>query len=422
MNAAPTSLYRSPFVSTFLSHSSADSALVEAVAEQLGRRGVLAWLDKNELLEMGTLDTVLKQAVQQQATLTLFLSEASLKSEWCKDEIRWAIEAETGIDHLLPVYLGTPLTLVKGHPLLRSRFLHPDGDKVNKLGYTCRQDANEPDPDAIADKIAATVYRRSIPEPWSEVVIVLDQRGEGPRRSFPTLPSNMASLNAPVLTFRPSLGHRQRQEVLTGPDWHNMVTTMTRSLSLALGTVRGENRKVRVLGNAQAGLVWAVGRHFNRTTSADLYSYGRDDVAITNKNQDRHSPVSGGDPNKAKLIPAEAKGLATNQPTVALGVGLQERYATAVQQAVPDLPLFWLECGFIEDSEQAMQLVADMVASVERLRREYGTRELVLFWITANHVALLAAANLTTHVIPKIKFMEWDHAEGQYVHLTMPGD
>lgn len=93
-----------------------------------------------------------------------------------------------------------------------------------------------------------------------------------------------------------------------------------------------------------------------------------------------------------------------------------------VQQAIPDLPLFWLECEFIEGSEQAMQLVADMVASVERLRREYGTRELVLFWTTANHVVPLAAANLTTHVIPKLKFMEWNHAEGQYVHLPMPGD
>lgn len=331
MNAAPTSLHRPPFISTFLSHSSTDKALVEAVAQRLGRRGVLAWLDKNELLEMGTLDTLLKQAVQQQATLTLFLSEAFLKSEWCKDELKWAIEAETGIDHLLPVYLGKPLTLVTGHPLLRSRFLHPDGDKVNKLGYTCRQDSAEPDTDAIADKIAATVYRRSIPEPWSEVVIVLDQRGDGPRRGFPTLSSNVADLNEPILTFRPNLEPRKRQEILTGADWDDMVTTMTRSLSSALATVRGESRKVRVLGNAQAGLLWAVGKHFDRTTSADLYSYGRDDIAVTNKNQDRHSPLSGGDSSRAKLIPAEAKSLVTNQPIVALGVGSQNKYGTAVQ-------------------------------------------------------------------------------------------
>ena len=67
-----------------------------------------------------------------------------------------------------------------------------------------------------------------------------------------------------------------------------------------------------------------------------------------------------------------------------------------------------------------MQLVADIVASVERLRRDHGLRELVLFWATANHIALLAAANLTSHVVPTIRFMEWDHACAEYVELPMP--
>lgn len=87
---------------------------------------------------------------------------------------------------------------------------------------------------------------------------------------------------------------------------------------------------------------------------------------------------------------------------------------------MPELPLFWIESGLISDSEQAMQLVADIVASVEQLRQDYGFHEVVLFWTTANHVALLAAANLTSHVIPKIKFMEWNHIQAEYVHLPMP--
>ncbi|MGB3517669.1 MAG: TIR domain-containing protein, partial [Elainellaceae cyanobacterium] len=67
---SPTIPNQTPFVSTFLSHSSVDSELTAEVAKQLGRRGVLAWLDANELLEMGPLDEMLKRAVQQQATLT----------------------------------------------------------------------------------------------------------------------------------------------------------------------------------------------------------------------------------------------------------------------------------------------------------------------------------------------------------------
>lgn len=411
-----------PFVSTFLSHSSIDGDLAAEVAKRLGRRGVLAWLDANELLEMGSLNEMLKQAVQQQATLTIFLSEASLKSEWCNDELRWAIEAGEGYSHLLPVYLGDPLKLVRKHPLLRSRFLHADGNRVNHLGYACQQDASQPDPDAIAQKIAATAYRRSIPNNWTEAVIVLDQRGNGPRRGLPELPDNIANLQAPTLTFCPDAGSRQMRELLSGDDWDDMVNTLEESLSNALGTVRGEPRKVRVLGNAQAGLVWAVGRHFDRTTAAALYGYDRDGLSVTNQGQIRHTPLPGGNPSSAQPVNDRAREPEAELPTVALGVGSEGKYGSQVQETMPDLPLFWIESGLIEDSEQAMILVADIVASVERLRRDYGTQELVLFWTTANHVALLAAANLTTHVIPKLKFMERDHAQGRYVHLPMPGD
>jgi len=411
---------KQPFISTFLSHSSADSELVEAVAKRLGRRGVLAWLDKNELIEMGSLNVALKQAVQQQATLTIFLSEASLKSEWCRDELKWAIEAQVGTDHLLPVYLGDPLQLVRSHDLLRTRFLHRDGDRVNQLGFACQQ--NEPNPDAIAEMIAATAYRRSIPDTWSEVAIVIDQRGSGQRRGLPILPANVADSDIPTLTFRPDLGMRQMRELLTGSDWEDMAQTMSIALSTALKTIRGDTRKIRVLGNSQTGLMWLVGQHFDRTTSADLYGYGRDDIPLTNKGQVRHTSLSGGDPNAAKQINGPTLSPELYQTEVALGIGTSAKFASAVKQTVPDLPLFWLESGLISDSQQVMSLITDMVASVERLRQDYGVQQLVLFWTTANNVALLAAANLTSHVIPQIKYMEWDHDRSEYVSLSMPGD
>ena len=422
MNTATTGSRSTNIVSTFLSHSSADNELVEAVAESLGRRGVLTWLDKNELLEMGPLDIILKQAVQQQATLTIFLSEASLKSEWCKDELRWAIEAQEGTQHILPVYLGDPLQLVKSHDLLRTRFLDADESRVNQLGYACQQNPTSPDPNAIAEKIAATAYRRSIPSSWSDVVIVLDQRGNGPRRGEPDLPDNVARLNAPVLTFRPNSGLRQAREVLTGSEWEDMVNTMINALAYALGTIRGDIRKVRVLGNAQTSLVWAIGRHFDRTTTAELYGYGKRGESVNNKSQIQtsHTSLKEGNSNRAQLVGNNSEVLRNNQIEVALGIGTQEKFALAIQEAVPNLPLFWIESGFITESEQAMQLVADIVASIECLRRDYGVREVALFWTTANHIALLAGANLESHLPVKIKFMEWDHARAEYVHLPMP--
>lgn len=406
------------FVSTFLSHSSTDRVLVEAVAKQLGRRGVLAWLDKEELA-LGPLDAALKQAVQRQATMTIFLSDASLASDWCRDELRWAIEAAEGLEHLLPVYLGDPLKLVKTHDQLRTRFLHVDGDKVNQLGFFSKNNPANPDPDAVAEKIAAAAYRRSIPAAWSEIAIVLDQRGNGPRSGPPPLSANVMSLDIPALTFRPHLGPREQREVLTGADWLHMVSSLTSALSTALGTVRGDPRKVRILGEAQTGLVWAVGKHFNRTTSAELYGHDRNGLPVTNKGQVRHIPLSGGNPSCAKLVSSAASSPLAHQPEIALGVGSAARYAQLAQQAIPNMPLMWIESGFISDADQAMKLVADIVASVEHLRQAHGVREVVLFWTTANHVALLAAANLTSHVIPTVRYMEWDHVSGAYVHLPM---
>jgi TIR domain/SMODS-associated and fused to various effectors sensor domain len=406
------------FVSTFLSHSSTDKALVEAVAVRLGHRGVLAWLDKNELREMGPLDVALKNAVKQQATLTLFLSEASLKSDWCKDELKYALEAQAGYAHILPVYLGDPLSLVRGHELLRSRFLHPDGDRVNQLGYCCNQTPANPDPDAIADMIAATAYRRSIPERWSEVIIILDQRGSGSRRGLPDIPPHIESLNTPTLTFRPSLEDRQLREILIDDDWDAIANTLKKSLSLALNTVRGETRKVRVLGNAQTSLIWVVGSHFDRTNDVELYGYGRGDI-VTNKGQERYSPLPGGNAERYQSVTDSLSSTGANMAVVALGIGSRD-YVPDVQQAVQDLPLFWIESGHISSSEEAMKLVADIVASIQHLRQNHGVQELVLFWTTANNVALLTAANLTTHVIPKIKFMERDHTNARYLHLPMP--
>ena len=414
-----STLNNSSFISTFLSHASVDKPLVEAVAKELGRRGVLTWFDKNELLEMGPLDIALKRAVQQQTTLTIFLSEASLKSSWCRDELKWAIEAQEGDNHLLPIYLGDPLALVKEHDLLRSHFLHADGDKVNQLGHVCNLAA--PDPKLIADKIAATAYRRSIPSNWSEVIIYLDQRGQGIRRGSPELPENIARLQAPTFTFRPDLGSREQRDLLLGETWQDVTETMARALSTALSTTRGKTRDVRVMGNAQTSLMWAIGTQFDRTTSADLYAYGRDELSITNRGQARYTPLSGGNPDAAQPITEGLLNAKTSHAKVALGVGSKEQYASVVQAAIPELPLLWIESGVIRNSNDAMALVADLVASVDSLRQQYQVSELVLFWTTANHVAVLGAANLTSHVIPKIRFMEWNHAASEYVYQPMPG-
>ncbi|NEQ48340.1 MAG: hypothetical protein F6K00_34335 [Leptolyngbya sp. SIOISBB] len=222
-----------------------------------------------------------------------------------------------------------------------------------------------------------------------------------------------------VGTFRPDLGLRQKGETLTGPDWDDMAQTMGKALSNALGLLRQDFCKVVVLSNAQTGLAWAIGRYFDRTNNIDLFGYDRFGNVVTNQGQERFAPLPGGNPNRAKLIDGE---LSKNQPEIALGIGNMD-YMQDARQAVSALPLLWIETGKISSSQEAMELVKDIVASCRHLYREHSVREINLFWATANHVALLAAANLTAqHASPKIKYMEREHANARYVHLPMPGE
>ena len=131
-------------------------------------------------------------------------------------------------------------------------------------------------------------------------------------------------------------------------------------------------------------------------------------------------PLPGGDPAAAKPVSAAPSGALAE---MAIGVGPVQNapYASIAQQALAaTTPLLWIETGHIADSHAAMKVVADLVASTARVRTDHGAREVTLFWATANHVAPLAAANLTPHVIPAVRFMEWDHHRGAYEHLPMP--
>src|SRR5689334_14390929 len=121
------------YASTFLSHSSADKPLVELVARELGRRGVVAWLDKDELDDKfgANLSQKLIEAVKLQASVTLFVSENSLAAPWVHDELDAALQQAD--KDILPVFIGEPLVLVQAHDRLKRRWLHPGGRRVNIL-------------------------------------------------------------------------------------------------------------------------------------------------------------------------------------------------------------------------------------------------------------------------------------------------
>lgn len=404
------------YASTFLSHSSVDKPLVEVVARELGRRGIAAWLDRNELQAGTDLGKALADALRRQATVTVFLSPAALDSPWVDDELAVALkqeEAPGNSGRVIPVYLGDPLALVEPRPLLRSHWLHPDGDRVNRLGIEPRRDVDlllmARD---IANQVARAIYGMLEIADNPEIIIYVDQRGGGQRRGDPPhLPKPMRALSAPALVFRPDLGFRRPDETLYGDDWQDVRLTMEEALSEALGGARWHTpKKIRILGNAQLGFAFFLGRYFNRNTNADLFCTNLDGRTFSNQGQPRHVPLQGGNPRCETDHPdipplpehaeLEAVSLLLSMPPYVAPV---RRYLAAHPDAPP---LVWVENGIFESSQHVMNYIADVVALLTRLNNENGLSMVHLYCGLPFHVVPLLAANLL-NVVQNIIFMEY---------------
>ncbi len=403
------------YASTFLSHSSSDKPLVEAVANELGRRGIISWLDKSDLTAGQDINAALKEAIRRQATVCVFLSGESVKSEWVRDELAVALEKAKESDRIIPIYLGAPLNLVESHPLLKSRWLHPDGDRVKHLGI-CPSLGTAVSEQArtIADEVARGIYADLKISIRSEIILYLDQRGNGDRHGEPDgIPENVAALDAHALVFRPMLGRRHQDEVLYGAAWKDVWSDIESSLASAIGTIRGPDiKKIRILGNAQLGLPFFLGCHFNRNTSAHLYCYNMDGSVFSNREQARCAPLKGGDANCETAHP-EITAVPPDDEQEAISLLLvTENYVPPVidylhaNSATYPKYSYLVEHDRFTSSEQVMSYIADIVALLLRLKREHRVCTIYLFCALPFHVLPLLGANLL-HVMDTVVFMEY---------------
>lgn len=404
---------RLSFASTFLSHSHQDKAFVELVAQALWRRGVVVWLDQNDLAAaMGAdLSAALGQAVQRQASVTIFLSEAALKSSWVNDELAAALQQPD--QDLLPVFLDEPVRLVRMHDELKRRWLRPDGKGV-RINYEQVNPALPAAAEAvrIAEKIALRLYDRLQFRQRREAVLCLDQRGHGNKRSddFP-IPGHQQSLDAPALIFRTNLQPRSDGETLHGDDLTETLRAMEWALGQAFGNSRGAARKIYLSGEAQLALPFCVGQHFNRSNNAYLFcDNSKDGEIFSNEGQSLTQPLTAGNAHCEKphaLIAPIAPG--EQVPEAALLLVKETYLADALDglRAHPPLPRpVWVESEQFADSPQAMRYVADVVALLSRLKREHGVRRVRLFLDLPFGVVPLLAANLL-HAVPNFDLMEF---------------
>lgn len=401
------------YASTFLSHSSTDAALVHAVAAELGRRGVLAWLDAHELHPGVDLSHALDQAIREQQTLTVFLSEPALRSAWVGDELRIAIERyESGGRNnlILPVYLGDPLTLVKSSPLRRSRWIHADQTRVAQLGIRVAPGAT-PDAADIARQIAAAVYRAIQSEQAGNVVIHLDQRGSIRRGKPLGIPPNHDKLEGVGLVFRPRPGTAGPTETIVGAEWTQLAAALSQALDDALGGRRWrDGKKLYISGAAQYGLAYLIGRHFDRASDATLYCADRNGIGFSNAGWERNGILRGGNAdcvaNPASGLPALPSG-PMNELVLLVG---REDIATwakpYLDEVMPCIPAAWVPTPTtLDDTEELKRLIADITALLLRARGQGCTTLYLILGLPLTAVPLLAAHLLL--VMPRIVLLEY---------------
>jgi hypothetical protein len=421
----------------FLSHASPDKPLVREVAAALSRRGILTWLDLQELRVGDDLSRALTRAVETQSVLALFLSENALDRPWVNDELAVALALEdqaraagAARQPVVPVYLGNALSLVKRHPLLRSRWLHPDGDRTDRLGVSVSVDDDlATQARKIADKLADVLYDLLELPRAGDVALVLDQRGEGPRDgTIPSLPTSLEASDVPALVFRSGLGVRTHYEVIRGEAWTELVSDLGRSLGRAVGTRRPVPPKIRILGNSQLALAYALGARVNRTTGAKLYAYGRDGQPLALDLGPFDTALARGDAACARpgegLLTATAETRGLRPASLVLLLMHEERYVrqavAAVRARDATVPIAWLPHPHIDDAAQIVTLARDVKAFVDHV---HGTH-VELATSLPFHALPLLGALLTPHVFDSVTFLEYvrgDHGRpGDYVLLAIP--
>ena len=94
--------------SAFICHSSADKEDARRLAINLATRGVRPWIDEAEIRTGDSLIDKIQTGINETTCLLPLLSEASVSSNWCKEELRMAMALQItgGGKRVLPIKLN----------------------------------------------------------------------------------------------------------------------------------------------------------------------------------------------------------------------------------------------------------------------------------------------------------------------------
>ena len=151
----------------FISYAHADAAVARALQRALEAHGMRVWIDETELRVGDDLVERIAQAVSGVDFVLAVVSDASVNSNWCRQELSWA--ASGGIDQGRVRVLPLRLDAIEMPPVVRGK-VYLDVDRAG--------------PEAVVERLVADIR--------SHHAEAHSPRSRQARRSRPTTPAARA--------------------------------------------------------------------------------------------------------------------------------------------------------------------------------------------------------------------------------------
>lgn len=336
------------------------------------------------------------------------------------------VEALVASATVVPIYCGDPRAIVAGDPALTALAPRERRLQCAQLQYgfdECR--------------VAAAVFRAVTDQlDWTGTPgIIIDQRGQsGPRTGTPpreNVPDRFFDQSGPVFVFRPNAGERTPYAgVYDGPLYrgpgeqrtigrdgdaipdrsggpagrHAPVEDFAQWWSCiwqTLGVIqrRMTGTQIRIAGAGQPGVAVGIGRCFGRLTPAMITAFARPPGTDDYSNSDSITPPATGEAGCNRLHPdLGVPEIPERAPVVDLLL-VPEHYLGTIRDArALDRSAgaaVWVETGMVADSASLQGLIADVIALLERLKRERSTSHARIYTTLPFHALPILAAGLT---------------------------
>ena len=388
-------------ITAFLSHATADKAIVCDVAEELGRLGIVPWMDTNQLTASESLTTSLTEAIQSTFGFVIFLSDASVQSDWVtKLELKKAIEGEAS-DRIIPVCLGDAQKLINEVDALR-----PWINEHGKIDRLCI--ANKAKPVDIAQEIAKALLKQANISNHEELRIFVDQRGVGSKKGAPPeLPDAWTNAPEPILVFRPNSKDRKPQDIATQKDWKASVKGMKWFLSQDIGIK--PSKKVSLRADSQFAFAAQWGIWLNRTHHLNLSCIHR----LNNQKLTNNTSLGSDKKTAHQRLEGFSEKPTTNQPPALLLMtpGFNG-YDKDAQEYLRNTKL--TTCAVlvpVPEKIETFEQVREIANGLLDYQKDVGAKSIIMFSSLPTHALSLLVSLVTPHPIKQIRFMEYIGSE-----------